>query len=255
MTRLLLRQFREPRSFLAHRMGELIDLAERRADRSRSQAAASPAFFFDLACPFSYLAAERVERLLGEVEWVPAAGIGSDSIGNVDELRARAERRAAELRLPLVWPDRFPTMTPGALRAAARATHNGSGSRFALAALRLAFCGGFDLEDPEVLAEAAAAAGVTLQECLEAAADAELDTELEATTRGLAARGVGRLPAVRVGRRFYHGEERLSEVAALLRAPRAPEVATPPALPARARAVRGVDPAQVLNERPLAPAG
>jgi 2-hydroxychromene-2-carboxylate isomerase len=236
-------------------MGELIDLAERRADRSRSQAAAPPAFFFDLACPFSYLAAERVERLLGEVEWVPAGGIGSDSIGDVDELCARAERRAAELRLPLVWPDRFPSITQGALRAATRATHSGSGSRFALAALRLAFCGGFDLEDPEVLAEAAAAAGVTLRDCLEAAADPQLDTELEATTRGLATKGVCRLPAVGVGRRFYDGEERLSEIAALLRSPGAPEVATPRASPVRARAVRAEARAPALSARPLAPAG
>jgi 2-hydroxychromene-2-carboxylate isomerase len=235
-------------------MGELIYLAERRADRSRPHAVTQPAFFFDLACPFSYLAAERVERLLGEVEWVPAAGSGS-MIEDVDGFCALAERRAAELRLPLVWPDRFPTVSPRALRAAARATRNGSGSRFALAALRLAFCGGFDLEDPEVLAEAAAAAGVTLEDCLEAAGNTQLDEELEATTRGLTAKGVSRLPAVRVERRFYDGEERLPQVAALLRSPGAQGMEHPRTSPSSARAARASVRARGVGGGPLAPAG
>jgi 2-hydroxychromene-2-carboxylate isomerase len=226
-------------------MGDVIFLAERRADRSRPRENARTAFFFDLACPFSYLAAERVERLLGEVDWVPVAGIKTQGVEDIDELRARVERRASELRLPLVWPDRFPADTPRALRAAARATHSGSGSRFALAAARLAFCGGFDLEDPEALAEAAAAAGMSLDECLAAARDAELDAELQATAHGLAAKGVGELPAVRVGRRFYDGEHRLSEAAALLREPAANKTA---------HAVRAIARASAPRQHPLAPA-
>ena len=58
------------------------------------------------------------------------------------------------------WPDRFPR--PGPRRAARRRTTRPSttaAAAFTLAACRLAYCGGFDLEDPEVLAEAAAAAG------------------------------------------------------------------------------------------------
>jgi 2-hydroxychromene-2-carboxylate isomerase len=198
-------------------MGELIVLAERLADRSRPRARrATPVFFFDLACPFSYLASERVERLLGEVEWVPVAGPPAlASARAAPHARARAECRAAELRLPLVWPERFPAPVPGALRAAARAAQLGGGARFALAAARLAFCGGFDLEDPEVLAEAAAAAGLTLEQCLSAAGDQELDRSLDATARGLLVRGVSKLPAVRVGGHLFDGEPRLPEAAAL----------------------------------------
>lgn len=199
-------------------MGELIQLAERRADRSRLQGRAQKAFFYDLACPFSYLAAERVERLLGEVDWVPVATLIPTSRRETAELRARAESRAAELHLPLVWPDRFPAAVPGALRAAIRAGEVGAGARFGLAAARLAFCGGFDLEDPEVLAEAAAAAGLTLDDCLAAAGDRSLDQTIVATARGLLARGVTELPAVRSGRRFHMGERGLTETAALLRA-------------------------------------
>lgn len=224
---------------LGHRsepyMGELITLEERRQSRSRRMSSSGLAFYFDLRCPFSYLAAERVERTLGEVDWVPVAGEALDGgVGGavnagaerqalkvaggerLEQLRLRAEHRAAELRLPLVWPDRFPAPVPGALRAAQCAAQSGAGARFALAAARLAFCGGFDLEDPEVLAEAAAAAGMTLEDCLAAVVDAALDASLRATARELAMQGLRELPAVRVGSRLFAGEQRLPEVAALL---------------------------------------
>jgi 2-hydroxychromene-2-carboxylate isomerase len=205
-------------------MGELIVLKERLADRSRPGRNSMPAFFFDVACPFSYLAAERIERLLGVVEWVPAAGAalreGAAPVRACTDI-FDAERRAAELRLPLVWPDRFPDSSPRALRAAAQAGRVGAGARFALAALRLAFCGGFDLEDPEILAEAAAAAGIQLRDCFNAIGDESIEEALSATTRGLQMRGVRQLPAVRVGHVWFAGEQRLTEAVALARAPSA----------------------------------
>jgi 2-hydroxychromene-2-carboxylate isomerase len=198
-------------------MGKLIVLTEQLADRARPRALARPAFFFDLACPCSYLAAERVERLFGEVEWVPVAGPLHGHAGGMS-VRAAAGARARELRLPLVWPESFPAPAPAALRAAVRATQVGVGSRFALAAARLAFCGGFNLEDPEVLAEAAAASGFALEECLAAGGCEELDGSLHATARGLVARGVDRLPAIRVRHGFFAGEAQLSHAAAVSRA-------------------------------------
>jgi 2-hydroxychromene-2-carboxylate isomerase len=204
-------------------MGQLISLADRRAERSQRANHATPAFFFDPCCPFSYLAAERVERMLGEVEWVAASSVavgdGSWQLPAAAELAA--ERRAGELRLPLVWPDRFPLSVPGLLRAASYASTIGCCVQFSLAAMRLAFCGGFDLEDPEILAEAAAAAGIPLEDCFQAISDSKLDASLRATARGLRARGVRRLPAVRVGSRLIDGEYRLVEAAAVLRAPAA----------------------------------
>ncbi len=179
------------------------------------------AFFYDVACPFSYLVAERVERVLGEVEWVPAPAVGLDGgarWARFDTTRELAERHALAARLPLVWPDRFPANTRHALRAASYAAENGAGASFALAAARLAFCGGFDLEDPEILGIAAGAAGLPLDGCLAAARDADRDRPLWATARGLHARGVKALPALRLGRRFIEGERILSEGAALLAA-------------------------------------
>jgi 2-hydroxychromene-2-carboxylate isomerase len=202
-------------------MGEVIELKDQLADRSRPRGGVRAAFFYDVACPFSYLVAERVERTLGEVEWVPAPAVGLDGgarWARFDATRELAERHALAARLPLVWPDRFPANTRHALRAASYAAENGAGASFALAAARLAFCGGFDLEDPEILGIAAAAAGLPLDACLAAARDATRDRVVWATARGLHARGVKALPALRLGRRFIEGERILSEGAALLAA-------------------------------------
>ncbi len=201
-------------------MGELIVLAERRADRSRPTRSTRPAFFFDLSCPFSYLAAERVERVLGDVDWIPTAGTmlrNDEEWSHPAAVRAHAETLAVALRLPLVWPEHFPSETPAALRASSYAVEIGVGASFALAASRIAFCGGFDIEDPEILAEAAAAAGIGLADCLAAAGDMTRDDGLHATARGLLAHGVSRLPAIRVGRHWFCGDEALAEAAAMFR--------------------------------------
>jgi 2-hydroxychromene-2-carboxylate isomerase len=214
-------------------MGNVIFLAEHLADRSRATASTPTAFFYDLACPFSYLAAERVERILGDVDWVPtSASVLTDRAAPViaEALIARAERRAIELRLPLIWPEPFPTDCTEALRAAAFAAEQGEGARFALAASRLAFCGGFDLADTEILAAAAEAAGLRVDDCLAAAMDPARDAAIEATARGLFARGVTKLPAIRVEQRWFEGERGVAEASALLRA-------------------------RTMYERPLAPAG
>jgi 2-hydroxychromene-2-carboxylate isomerase len=201
-------------------VGELIVLAERLADRSRPAASGEVAFFFDLTCPFSYLAAERIERTLGHVDWIPTAALNlhdREHWAQSSAARHDAERQAAEFKLPLVWPDHFRAEAPSAMRAASYAVEVGAGAQFALAASRLAFCGGFDVEDPEILAEAAAAAGIPLAECLEAAGDVQRDGALHATARGLRSRGVRRLPAIRVERAWFEGEGAVASATAALR--------------------------------------
>lgn len=200
-------------------MGTVVDLASRRRERLASPTSNGhqrAQCFIDLSCPFSYLAAERVARGLTAVSWQLASTTGlhrgdaAAGHGDVERLQAAAERRAAELRVPLVWPDRFPAEAPAAMRVASLAIEQGHGEQFVLAAGRLAFCGGFDLEDPEILAEAAAAAQVDLDDCLRAARDASRDEAIEVTSRRLLAAGVDRLPALKVGRSLIHGERRLS---------------------------------------------
>lgn len=172
--------------------------------------------FFDLASPYTYLAAERAERLFTGLQWRPACA----SALHCGELSGEGvwgpvAARARLLRLPLVWSEeRRPYAVPGAMRVASLAAESGCAGAFVLAASRLAFCGGFDLDDPEILAEAAAAAGMGLRETLDAAGDSRRDGPIEDAGRQLLAAGADRLPALRVGHMLFCGEDRLSEAAA-----------------------------------------
>jgi 2-hydroxychromene-2-carboxylate isomerase len=176
-------------------------------------------FYFDLSWPGTYLAAERVDRLFPGAAWRPAladalyAGNPLAAAGAWEDARAAAAERARTLRMPLVWPERFPATGRAAMRVAVLAAEQGRAAPFVLAASRLAFCGGFDLDDPEVLAEAAAAACVSLDDCLNAAGEYARDGELEATGLRLLALGATQLPALRVGRALFCGEERIAEAA------------------------------------------
>ncbi len=212
-------------------MGDLIYLDTRRKARFRPSEPLRATFFFDLACPLSYLVAERIERTLGDAQWVPIAGASLVVRAGAIELaalRGQAERRARQLRLPLVWPDRFPAGVPCALRAAAFAAEVGAGASFALAASRLAFCGGFDLDYPETIAEAAAAAGVPLDGCLEAAGDESQDEPLLIAADALRARGGDTVPAIDVGGRLFAGEAGLLAASSSIRA----RIGTGPLAPA-----------------------
>jgi 2-hydroxychromene-2-carboxylate isomerase len=195
-------------------VGQLINLAEARADRSRPGRGAA-AFFFALDCPISYVAAERVERAFGEIEWIPLVGpaysLGVPCSPEESNLRFGdrfeiAEREAAAARLPLMEPDCYP-LADGrpAARAAMFAADQGAGRPFALAASRLAFCGGFDLADPEMIAEAARAADISPREALRASRDPHYDSALDATCRGIVARGITSGPAIRIGSRWFQG--------------------------------------------------
>lgn len=198
-------------------MGDLISLDQHRLvrarDRTRHGRPAGISFLFDAASPYTYLAAERVDRMFGTVRWcpvmadVPCAPISEPAV----------EQRAAALRLPLVWPERDPAHADGVPRVASFAAASGRCAEFVLAIGRLAFCGGFDLSDPEILAEAIAAAGLPLDESLAAAADRSRDGELRTAARSLMARGADVLPVVSVGRMLFCGEQRLPEAAAASR--------------------------------------
>ena len=124
---------------------------------------------------------------------------------------AEAAREALSLRLPLVEPDSYPLpdLRPVA-RAALFAAERGAAREFALAAARLAFCGGFDLSDPETIIDVAYAAALPCDEVLAAAHDLSYDGVLEATTRGVLARAGVRSPAIMVGGRWFAGIDALA---------------------------------------------
>jgi 2-hydroxychromene-2-carboxylate isomerase len=208
-------------------MGDVISLAARR--RSREDAADAPArasarvprvtFAFDLSSPYTYLAAERVDRLLPSVVWQPVL---EEVLQRPPLDTGRVEDRAHALALPLVWPDQGgPAHVRPAMRVASLAVERGRAAAFVLAASRLAFCGGFELDHPEVLAEAAAAADLGLEECLRAAGDVGRDGRMEEGARRLMAQGADHLPALRVGRVLFAGEHRMGAALVAAQAPAA----------------------------------
>src|SRR3954454_24366363 len=130
---------------------------------NRTQAG-MPIFYYDLMSPYAYLAAERVERVLPEPpRWQPVllgglfklTGRSSGALGDYDRRRrgvAEIERRAhddgasprrrrgrAEIGRgahdcgvpPLRWPDRWPSSSLHAMRAAIHARRAGRERDFA----------------------------------------------------------------------------------------------------------------------------
>lgn len=183
-------------------------------DLARRRAPARVTLYFDLSSPYTYLAAERAERLFAGLKWQPACTgmLHGDELN--EEAQRAAIRRAALLGLPLTWPDEHSRPVRGAMRVASLAAELGCAAAFVLAASRLAFCGGFDIDEPDILAEAAAAAGIGLHETLAAAGDLARDGAIEEAGLSLLAAGAYELPAMRVGRLLFCGEERLNEAAA-----------------------------------------
>jgi 2-hydroxychromene-2-carboxylate isomerase len=176
--------------------------------------------YFDLASPATYLLAERADRLLAGLRWRPACSLALLGDGSGHELRAIAER-AAQLQLPFVHPTRSRRCVRRAMRVATLAAERGAGALFVLAATRLMFCGDFDIEEPEILAEAAAVAGIGVHEMLRAANDQRRDAVAVRAGRELLVAGASRLPAVRVGDALFCGERRLEHAVAAARELRA----------------------------------
>ena len=192
-------------------MAEVIQLTQRRPHGAAPQAphmTAPPTLYFDLASPHTYLVAERVERRVGAAVWRPA--VLPEPMPRGDEIVAVAQQRAQALRMPLVWPERFPSRVPSAMRVATYANEHGRGAAFAVAAGRLAFCGGFDLEDPDILAEAAAAAGLDVEAALVAAREPRRDHQIGMAGRAVGHGGGTSVPALEHERRLYCGEPHIT---------------------------------------------
>lgn len=182
----------------------------------------APRFFVDVGSPYAWLAAERVERVLGvDVVWEPVLlgavfavrGFGSWSL---TEARAdgisEVEWRARSYGLgPVRWPEPWPGNMLLAMRAATAAGEAGSARAFLLAALRLGFVHGRDLSDPAAVADAASTAGIEGDELLAAASTPEVKAALRARTESAIALGVRGVPTVLVGDRAFWGDDRLED--------------------------------------------
>lgn len=188
---------------------------------------APAAFYFDLASPAAYLAAERILSLMpAPCPWQPiltrllppAEGFDGHRF-ETDELAGRQaiEARAGELGLqPLVWPARFPFDSELAMLAATYAKRLGKCVPYSLAAFRQAFAGGNPLDLEETVLIAGAACEMHPRAILSAVATRGVRDELEHATARALELGVSDVPAVRIGGRVLVGEGRLEEAGALL---------------------------------------
>ena len=191
-----------------------------------SDAERDGAFYFDLASPLSYLAAERVLHVLpGPLPWVPilarelpdAERLQAWRCENEESIfRCELERRALALGLqPLRWPGDFPFDSSLAMRAATYARGIGRVVAFAQAAFRQAFAAGHSLADSDFVAIAGAACEVHPRALLGGAALYSVSKELQRATEHAALLGVSDVPAVRLGGRTFVGEGALEGAAAL----------------------------------------
>jgi 2-hydroxychromene-2-carboxylate isomerase len=207
---------------------------------------AAPSFFFGVMSPYSWFAAERIERVLPQARWRGVlAGVvfkehGRTSWG-LTERRAEGiadcEARAAEHGLgPIVWPDKWPTSDLLAGRAMAfcerrdrtvaesGATVDASGrgvsllKAFALAAMRMAFLEGANLEQLDAVLETGRRCEIDEGELREALADQLVKDELRAITGEAIAAGAFGVPTVLVGEELFWGDDRLQDAADAYRA-------------------------------------
>ena len=179
----------------------------------------SATFYYDLESPYAWLAAERVDSLIPDADWVPvlvgavfqAAGRTSWGLGpGRAKGMAEVERRARERGLgQLSWPDPWPGNSLLPMRAAVR-----GGKPFARAAFRLHFQEGLLLSEPEGVQRAAEAAGLDGGELLAATQDQAVKDELRASTEAAIARGVFGVPTLAVGGELFWGDDRLDDAAA-----------------------------------------
>src|SRR5580704_1727177 len=182
------------------------------------------AFYFDLASPVAYLAAERVlQELRGPFEWQPVQARelpGAETFATfrcereVEVFRAEIERQTHTLGLqPLRWPEPFPFDSELAMRAAMYAKGIGRVVPFAQAAFRQTFAGGHSLERTDHVLIAAAACEMHPQAVLRGAQLRAVREQLAASTEAAARAGVRDVPAVRIAEHVFYGSRAL-EVAA-----------------------------------------
>ncbi len=182
------------------------------------------AFYFDLASPLAYLAAERVLRVLdGPAEWQPVLAHALPVGARHEAFRCEAEldafrediARAARAQglQPLRWPDPFPFDSSFAMRAATYAKGIGRVVPFAQAAFRQAFAGGHDLERTDFVLIAAAACEMHPEAVLRGSQLRSVHEQLARATAEAAAAGITEVPAMRIGREVFAGARAVEDAA------------------------------------------
>ena len=196
-----------------------------RCSGARDNSPMRPVFRFDTNSPYAYLAAMRVDAVLGpDVEWCPIAFAfllraqnrrpwsfeASTRAAGVRECEARAAGRGLpRLRWPPGWPIDSYALEP--LRAITAAAPHQRERQVALAAFRRNFVTGEGIRSPGVVRACWVEAGLdpaTYGAEIEAAKGALV----QATDQAIAL-GVPGVPTVTVGEAHFWGDDRLEDAA------------------------------------------
>ncbi|MDY6812417.1 MAG: DsbA family protein [Pseudomonadota bacterium] len=188
-------------------------------------------FYFDLACPWSWLAIARIDTLAErgsiEIDYRPVLQRRLDAQHYPSEkpasppareavLQADLERRATMLDLPL----RLTAAPPDTRRALAliHGAPRAQRPRLVRALAQALWASGEDLNDDEVLRRTAECVGVNPG----AADDADMLAAVDAASDLAAEAGVFGTPSIRVGERIWWGADRMDLVRAALGQPETP---------------------------------
>lgn len=196
-----------------------------------------PTFYYDFGSPYAYLAAERIEAVVGPVDWRPVFLVGvfkatgrrswvySDDAGHE---WAEVERRLADRGLPPIalcpgWADKLvPSSTPArstlmAQRVARVALEHDRIADFSRGLYRAVFQRAADLTDRGAVLDVAEAAGVPSVEAARAIEDPARQEEVREATAQAVASGVRGVPTVVAGGQVFWGDDQLEDVAKTLR--------------------------------------
>jgi 2-hydroxychromene-2-carboxylate isomerase len=183
-------------------------------------------FYFGAMSPYSWFAAERIDRLLPQARWhgVFAGAVFKQNdrvswglTGRRAAGIADCEERAAAHGLgPIQWPNPWPTndlLVARAMTFCMRAEDDRLLRSFGLAAMRLTFLEGVDLGEAESVLEAGRRVDIDERELAGALQDQQVKDALRADTEAVVAAGVFGVPTVSVAGEPFWGDDRLEQAA------------------------------------------
>ena len=192
---------------------------------------AEPIFYYDFNSPYAYLAAHRIDRVLGgDVRWQPIAfafllrATGRTPWSFTDARPAgmrECSERAVRYGLPeMVWPPGWPveSYTLASLRAALVAREHGRLREFSRVAFAENFVHGRGVREPDALEHAAELAGLDPAAIRDGIERPEIKDGLREATEAAIAAGVIGVPAVLIDGEVFWGDDRLEAAAARMAA-------------------------------------